>query len=264
MNCTTLDSILVEKEPRRGLVVITDGEPDDLLALMLLFHNVKYDAKDLFVLASLRNADDTASVVQKVVDHYFPNLHVHVGKSGLKEPFIDRSGKIIDPDFKDQNPRDCVHSLLEFINFDHDKTDVILLAPALDFSPFVLEQLDPRRLGQMWSWGGPFLSVNDEVLRVKIDLPCTLPMNHPSHSFNWRVETKSISNLLLWCQVHKINHYVSTPTIYKTCIPPVPVKIDDTVQSLILHIHEADPKCASIVKKLKESKSSLLNVVRTW
>jgi hypothetical protein len=72
------------------IVVISDGEPDDLIAIrMLLLELVKrrVQPENIFILSTLRNAAESAAILNEIIQPIYPTLFAHVGTSGLKKPF---------------------------------------------------------------------------------------------------------------------------------------------------------------------------------
>jgi hypothetical protein len=79
---------------------VSDAEPDDLIALWLLLGECRRrgtPAESVFVMSTLRDAADSAAVLDKIVREFYPAVRTRVGTSGFKPPFQDASGRLIAP-----------------------------------------------------------------------------------------------------------------------------------------------------------------------
>lgn len=221
-------------------LIISDAEPDDLLALQVLLNwcNKHFVSKEnIFILSTLRNSAESASVLSKISGQFYSDLHVHIGTSGLKPPFKDPSGKLITSSINVSHDKDSTkEQLVGFVNSGTSKTSIILLAPAIDLSIDVLGRLDSNQIHGIWNWGGPNFNIS------KMDQE--IPVDDKNNSFNWRVDANSMAKLLHWSQTHQLPVYVGTPTIYQESIGYI------GENKVILGIHEDDPRCKSICEKI--------------
>ena len=325
---------------RNRIAVISDAEPDDLVAIWMLLQDCKkrgVPAESIFVMSTLRDAMDSASVLDKIVHAFYPTVRVRVGTSGFKPPFKDVSGRLITRHYRgkekhrssvsqssdvspasqssDVSPASTFTTaaaatepasmgtnsstttslataapaaastitttttdttilssgsidLLTFImnSAKGEKTDLLLLAPAIDLPFVILSQIPAARIGGIWSWGGPNLQPTVLAQLATMDVHGMLPsvgvavsvdIDDKSNSFNWRVESASTANFLEWAQRHSVPVCIVTPTIYQTSMT-----LNEA--GIILGVHEDDKQCHKAVTALKTSRVLGLELIRIW
>jgi hypothetical protein len=72
------------------ILIISDAEPDDLIALQMLLFYLKrqnVDEKEIFILSTLRNAAQSAVILDQVITKHYPDLRAAAGTSDVKPPF---------------------------------------------------------------------------------------------------------------------------------------------------------------------------------
>jgi hypothetical protein len=150
------------------VVVVSDAEPDDLIALRLLLLTLrarKVLASQILVLATLRNARESAHVLDKIIAPLYPELRALVGTSNSKKPFTDASGLLIcatprshetEPDAADtKETRTGIEEMCAFVASAKPKSvDVLVLAPAIDLNRDILKRLPAENVRGIWAWGG--------------------------------------------------------------------------------------------------------------
>ena len=193
------------------LCIIHDAEPDDAIALMQVANYVKkqgINPTNVCIVSTLRNPVESVTITQRILDNCAIHFRLLVGRPGLKAEYgmISKEFYLPSKDFGN------MEEFVKFVNDPHKRTNILLLAPAWDFTPELLAKLQPERIASIWNWGGVDFSCEDTLptrdFRYKITTP--------SNSFNWRADEKESTtlNLLKWCQTHKIKCRVATPTIY--------------------------------------------------
>jgi hypothetical protein len=155
-----------KKERMERVVIISDAEPDDLIALRMLLLNLharKVPASCILVLATLRNARESANVLDKVIVLVYPELRSLVGTSNSKKAFTDTSGLLIcvtlprrEPEIAEtKEAKNGVDVMCDFVASANPRSvDMLVLAPPIDLNKDILARLSSGNIRGIWAWGG--------------------------------------------------------------------------------------------------------------
>jgi hypothetical protein len=244
------------------IVVITNSLADDLIGLRMLLKELvkrKVEEKNIFILSTTlkldaRDASDTCKVsdiLNEIIKPIYPNLSCNISCQPPQSSLGEREGK--EEEYENQD-KCSIDKMCQFIlsSKKDESVDILLLAPATNFSSCVTDQLaasQKQKVRSIWSWGGLSSSAaSASTIKETVD-------SKTLASDNWKNGTNEMIHLLNWTQQNNIPFFICTPAIYQTTLPLF--NLSKSYKSPTLN----EENCPIFIKILEENKE--LNLITT-